>query len=297
MKIKGRGHGVAFGAATVVNAMPSGRGAAFSVALRTFAEVTLREEPTVDVEIEADGVEKGDGAREGGENMLAVESFKGTLKHFGLDLGGMIRTRSEIPIARGMKSSSAASNAIVLATLDAIGGSMDDIEIIRTGVDASLRSGVSLTGAMDDACASYLGGLHVTDNGRGLILKSLELEPVSAIFLIPEERRYSGKVDREFISQYAPVSEVAMGEALDGRHWQAMLLNGFAMAHAFRIDPAPIVAAMKNGAVSASVCGKGPSICAVSCKELEGQIAECWAGLGCRVIRTSVNNTKASRGG
>jgi len=192
----------------------------------------------------------------------------------------VIRTRSEIPIARGMKSSSAASNAIVLATLDAIGGEMGDIAIIMTGVDASLRSGVSITGAMDDACASYLGGLHVTDNRRGQILKSLELEPMSAIFLIPEERRYSGKVDRELIHQYAPISEVAMDEALGGRHWRAMLLNGFAMAHAFRIDPTPIVVAMKNGAVSASVCGKGPSICAVSGKELEGQIAECWSALG-----------------
>jgi len=54
MNIKGRGRGVAFGAATVVNAMPSGRGAAFGVRLRTFAEVTLKDDPAVDVEIEAE---------------------------------------------------------------------------------------------------------------------------------------------------------------------------------------------------------------------------------------------------
>jgi shikimate kinase len=289
MRLKGTGRGTAFGAATIVNAMPSGRGAAFSVGLRTLAEVTLKDDPAVDVEIEG-----GTGVAE--ETGLAVQSFRGTLGRFGLSLGASIRTRSEIPIARGMKSSSAASNAVVLATLDAIGESMDAIEIIRVGVEASLRSGVSLTGAMDDACASCLGGLHVTDNRRGVILKSLELEAMSAIFLIPEERRYSGKVDRGFISQYAPISEVAIEEALCGRHWHAMLLNGFAMAHAFRIDPAPVVAAMRNGAVSAGVCGKGPSICAVSRREQEGQIAECWEGLGCRIIRTAVNNVRAVGG-
>ncbi len=287
MKKVGIGRGMAFGAATVVNAMPSSRGAAFSVGLRTFAEVRLKDDPAVDVEISG-------GAGESKE--LAIESFRGTLERFSLRCGGSISTRSEIPIARGMKSSSAASNAIVLATLDAIGEKMDDIGIIRTGVAASLKSKVSLTGAMDDACASYFGGLHVTDNRKGTILKSMELEPMSAIFLIPEERRYSGEVDRSSISQYAAVSDAALEEALAGRHWHAMLLNGFAMAHAFKIDPAPIVTAMKNGAVSASLCGKGPSFCAVSPREAEGQIAECWEGFGCRIIRTAINNSRANGG-
>ncbi len=284
--VNGVGTGMAYGAATVVNAMPSGRGAAFSVNLKTLAEVRLSDDPSIEVEISG-------GAGEGKE--LAIESFKGTLEHFGLKCGARIKTRSDIPIARGMKSSSAASNAIVLATLDAIGKELDPLDIIRTGVGASLRSRVSLTGAMDDASASLLGGLRVTDNSRGIILKSLDLEPMSAIFLIPDERRYSGKVDRAFISQYAAISEIALEQALGGRHWNAMLLNGFAMAHAFGINPAPIVAAMKNGAVSASVCGKGPAICALTGQGQEGMIIDCWKEFGSTIILTTINNISAAR--
>lgn len=286
-KGKGIGKGTAFGAATIVNAMPSGRGAAFSVGLRTFAEVEVREDPSIEVEI-LGGINE--------RKELASESFRATLESFGLKHGGMIRTRSEIPIARGMKSSSAASNAIILATLDAIGETMDDIDIIKIGVAASLRAKVSLTGAFDDACASYLGGLHMTDNKKRVIIMSHNLEPMSAIFLVPEERRYSGEVNRTFISQYAGVAEMAMEEALAGRHWQAMLLNGLAMAHAFKINPAPIVAAMKNGAIAAGLCGKGPAICAVSTKEFEGQIVDGWGVLGFSIIRTEINSNKARMG-
>lgn len=279
------GIGMAYGAATVVNAMPSGRGAAFSVNLKTFAEVRITDDPSIEVEISG-------GAGEGKE--LAVESFKGTLGRFGLRCGGRIKTRSEIPIARGMKSSSAASNAIIIATLSAIGKSMSYKDILETGVAASLKSGVSLTGALDDASASLLGGLRITDNSQGVILKSIDLEPLGIVFLIPEEMRYSGRVDRAFISQYSSISEAALEQALGGRHWEAMLLNGFAMAHAFRIDPAPIVAAMKNGALSASVCGKGPAICAVARHSHERAIADCWKDYGGEIIVAATNSVSAA---
>jgi len=41
---------------------------------------------------------------------------------------------------------------------------MNDIEILNVGVDASIETKVSLTGAYDDACACYYGGFVVTDN-------------------------------------------------------------------------------------------------------------------------------------
>ena len=288
------GKGIAYGAATVVNAMPSGCGAAFGVGLKTFAEVDLTDDcGTVEVEIAG-------GAND--RKQLAVESFKVVLERFGLRYGGRIRTRSDIPIACGMKSSSVASNAIILATLDAIGQSLDEMESIKLGVDASLRAKVTLTGAFDDACASFLGGLHVTDNRHRSILKSYELGQLGVVFLVPEGKRYSGEVDRAHINSYARASTLALDGALNGNYWQAMLLNGLVMAHAFGADPSPMLAAMKNGAISAGLSGKGPAICAVARNDSEDSIVEGWKSLGLdlspgyRIIRTKTNSDHSRKG-
>jgi shikimate kinase len=81
--------------------------------------------------------------------------------------GGHVRTESEVPMAAGLKSSSAAANATVLAALDALGVA-DEVsreEACRLGVRAAREAGVTVTGAFDDASASMLGGVTVTDNG------------------------------------------------------------------------------------------------------------------------------------
>ena len=103
-------------------------------------------------------------------------------------------------------------------------------------------------------------------------------------------------MDAARIKSYARTSLLALEDALAGRHWQAMLLNGLVMADAFGVDPAPIVTAIKNGALSAGLCGKGPSICAVSKKEQEADIVDAWAGLGFRLIRTQTNSNHGRQG-
>ena len=280
-----RGKGTAFGAATVVNAMPTGCGAALSVSLQTFAEVELTGHKDIDVIITDDRSER---------TRLAIESFRVVMERFGVESGGIIKTKSNIPIACGMKSSSAASNAIVMAALDAIDKKLDDLSLINMAVEASLRAKASITGAFDDACASFLGMLQITDNFQRRILKSCDIEPLSVLFLVPDEKSYSGEVDISKIKSSGKLSGVAFSEALQGRHWQAMLLNGLTMCRVFGYDPLPIIDAMQNGALSAGLSGKGPAICAVSKKENEAQIEEGWEALGHTIIKTEVNQKKAT---
>jgi shikimate kinase len=280
----GRGKGTAFGAATIVNAMPSGFGAALSVGLRTFAEVELTGERDVKVEIAGDSSEN---------TRLAAESFRIVLDRFGVEGGGKVKTRSEIPIACGMKSSSAASNAVVMATLQAVDGKLDDLSIINLGVEASLRAKATVTGAFDDACASLLGRLHLTDNSRRRIIKSYDVEPLSALFLVPQGKSYSGDVKISSVKSSSKLSGIAFSEALQGRYWQAMLLNGFAMSRIFGYDPLPIIQAMQGGAISAGLSGKGPAVCAVCKKEDEPSVVESWKPFGHKIIGTEVNLRRA----
>jgi shikimate kinase len=102
---------LAHGAATIVNAIALGKGAAFGVDIWTKAEVELTSEAGFfSVQIDSDP----------NENTLLVEkTVIRVMQKFGLEktFGAKIRTQSNIPVARGLKSSSAAANATALATI------------------------------------------------------------------------------------------------------------------------------------------------------------------------------------
>jgi shikimate kinase len=99
-----KGKATTHGAATVVNGIACGKGAAFGVALETTATVELTGEPgRFEVSIEDEP---------GEETALAEHCVRLVLEKFGLagEHGARIATRSQIPMSRGLKSSSAAAN-------------------------------------------------------------------------------------------------------------------------------------------------------------------------------------------
>jgi shikimate kinase len=88
---------IAHGAATIVNAIALGKGAAFGVDLWTKAEVRLTEEPNViKGEITSDPTES---------TALIEKTVSRIFKHFSVDkrFGAKVKTWSNIPVARGLK--------------------------------------------------------------------------------------------------------------------------------------------------------------------------------------------------
>jgi shikimate kinase len=148
------------GAVTIVNAMATGKGAALGVRLWTKAKVTLTDQGGSFVGHNSTYPEE--------DTFLIEETARHVFRKFKVDkeFGAIVETRSNIPVAVGLKSSSAVSNAVALACVRALGSQATDIQIVSLGVDASFRADVTLTGAYDDACASYFGGLVATDNKR-----------------------------------------------------------------------------------------------------------------------------------
>ena len=209
---------IAHGAATIINAIATGKGAAVGVDLWTKATVTITNEVgQVDVNIKSDSLENPD---------LAQITVENIFKNFGLEkqFGAKVETTSNIPIARGLKSSSAAANAIALATINAIGRRLDDVEIIRLGVDCALQANVTITGAFDDACASFLGGIVITDNVKKNIIRRFELiESPIVLFYVPNEKKYTINSNVKRIKNMASVVKVAYNEAINGNYWKAIL--------------------------------------------------------------------------
>ena len=278
------GRAVACGAGTIVNAISTLRGAAFALDIHTVAEVMLSED------------EKGVcGVIEGGGDARLIEfAVEDTLSRFGLSLGGVVKTSSEIPQASGLKSSSAAANATVLATLAAIGESesLSREDVVRIGVGSAIRAGVTITGAFDDAAASCLGGVVVTDNEKCEILRRDEVE-AEVVAYVPPVKAFSRDASLSRAKLIAPLVEDANRSAEAGDYWHAMTLNGLLYCAALDFSPEPILDALEVGAVSATLSGTGPSYVAITEGDATDAVAKMWGRMDGRVIRTEINNSGA----
>ncbi|MEM3704185.1 MAG: shikimate kinase, partial [Candidatus Bathyarchaeia archaeon] len=212
---------ISYGAATIVNAIATGEGAAFGVDLWTKAEVELTDNAgVIEGEIVSDPSEK---------TVLIEKTVKRVLAYFGLNekVGAKVKTWSNIPIARGLKSSSAAANAIALATVAALKKQLDDLTIINLGVDGALDAKVTITGAFDDACASYFGGIVITNNIERKIIKHLAVpDDHVVLFHIPKKKAYTIQSNVARMKAVAPLVKIAYMEALKGNFWTALTLNG-----------------------------------------------------------------------
>lgn len=248
-----RGKGLSHGAGTIVNAIANGRGAAFGLDLRTEAEVELDSSGLVDVRIE--GFE-GEGTE------LAERCVRNVLDRMARreGYGAKVTTRSQIPVSRGLKSSSAAANAVVLATLDALGEELDPLRAIRIGTKSAIEAKVSVTGAFDDACASLLGGVVLTDNRTERVLRRDTLpESLKAVIHVPGFQVRKGSLPLDRFRTVSPASEAAFERARRGRYKEAMVINSLACASALGLSMEPTFKALEAGAYAAGLSGTGPA--------------------------------------
>lgn len=278
-----------FGAATIVNAIASGRGAAFGIGLSTKASVELNDSGEIDATII-------DNPKE--DTSLMKAAVGRVFSFFGVRYGAVVETESNIPIARGLKSSSVAANAVVLAAVAAVREKEpllrqpSDLQIIKMGVDAAVEAKVTVTGAFDDAAASYFGGYVVSDNTRNRIIKSGRMKPLKVILFVPEKKMYTREVDAEYLKLFSKEVMLAWDAARRGKIFSAMTLNGLIYSIALHQDPNIALAALEAGALSAGLCGKGPTVAAL----VEGnskKIRDAWSVFDGELIETETNNKKA----
>jgi len=278
-----KGYAWANGAATILNAVANWKGSAFGIELKTTAEV----------ELNRSGCIKGDVP--GMDTRLIERCAQLVLERFGCKYGATVRTQSEIPVAGGLKSSSTAANAVVLATLDALDEDLDRIEAAKIGVQAAREAGVTITGALDDALASMLGGVVVTDNRKMALLKHEELCG-DVMLLVPDKKLFSRDTNVERSRLIAPLADVVFELAMRGDWGRAMTLNGFAYCGALGLPAEPLLLALQAGVQGVSLSGTGPAYAALLGRASADDLEDAWKILGGRIIRTKANNKGASKG-
>jgi shikimate kinase len=282
MTAKRKVRAIVHGAISIVNAIATGKGSALGISLKVTAEVELQ---------------KGHGlrfitGRNGGKlikNIIQKTIPKETIESNMIS----IRVDSEIPIGYGLKSSSAVSNAIVLACSQiAREEDINDNTILEVAALSSLEAKVSLTGAYDDATACYFGGFSVTDNySRRLIRKERAPENLYAIIILPSS---TTRGDVRKLRNLSDIFIDAFRFAESGQYWKAMKLNGVLASAALSSSYAPAMAAMEHGALSASISGNGPSIAAVANEDAIEPIVGALSKYDGEIIVSKVNNEKAN---
>lgn len=255
--------------ATVINAISIGRGSAYGIKLYVTADVNIisrnsdydiecicmsLDDPDMDVSLIDECVKLVY------ERLCECKDFN--LKNITLK----VETKSDIPPGSGLSSSSAASNSVVYATLltllDEAGLTVDDVgisdeDIINIGIEASLNVGVSITGAYDDASASFYGGWKITDNMKREIIADYPHKYSKVLIYIPDKSSYTAQCDVENMKILAPLVEIAFSHALDKNIEKALTLNGLLYSTALNLDTQVALDALKAGAKAAGLSGTG----------------------------------------
>jgi shikimate kinase len=254
------GKGKSFGAITIVSAIASGKGCALGIDL------------PLEVEIE---LERGELEKKSFVDFCIQEVFS----HFNVSWKPRVKIDSKIPQARGLKSSSAVANAVIIAALDALGESVGKEEILKMNVEASRKAGVSITGALDDASACLWGGLTFTDNRRDVILKREKFEEdLKCILYIPEKVSYTRDLllKLENIKKYSDVVDSIFSLAYEGRVCEAMTLNGLVYSPVLGFPVQRIVEAIGAGARSCSLSGTGSAFAALVPQNRVKDVVDAW---------------------
>jgi len=286
--MRGNGRAVAHGAVTILNAFATGKGAAMGVDLWTRAKVTLQDGGGASF-----GIVSSD---QQGSSRLATRVADKVLELYGYGgkLHGEVVTSSNIPTAVGLKSSSAAANAVALATASALDREPDDDVLVEIGVEASLECGVSLTGAYDDSFASWHGGAVLTDNDRRKVEKVLKVpDDIRIIILVPPRQTLTGNLDRHRFAPIKRISQLAYDAACNGHVWDSLTLNGLAFSAVLGEDPRPALSAIEAGALGAGLSGKGPAVVAAVEENQVKMVRQAFEKFEGRIIETEPNYSRA----
>jgi len=298
------------GAVSVVNAIVTGHaGGSVAVDLHTEAKVTLLED-VPEVEVVIDGKEATGRIVDasvpsplgGDEGVLARLCLKAVVARLGEpEWGGRVETTSTIPSSRGLKSSSAAANAVVLAANRAFelyeGRALSRGECLMAAIEAALDAGVTITGAFDDATASLDGGVVITDNLQRIVLhREAVPEDLRAVILVPQAKTPTASVRDLPYGAFATLALDAHALARKGEWLRAMTLNGLYTAALYGTPPTWSRDALAAGALAAGTSGTGPAFAAIAREPDAANVAKTMqavAPAGARVLTVALTNRRA----
>ncbi|WP_299522631.1 shikimate kinase [uncultured Methanobrevibacter sp.] len=278
------------GSATIINAIATGFGSAFGIGL----DITCQAKTQDSLITCSNDV--------GASTDLMEICAKKTFEKYGIsknDFGLKISTKSELPMASGLSSSSALSNSVVSVTSKIIAEEfnlkpLNDLEIINLAIDASLEAKVTITGSFDDATASYFGGVVVTDNEHRKFIIKEKMDEYPVLVYMPNFCSESGSSDVNRMKVLSPLVEITFELAESKDYFKALNLNGLIYANTLGFNSNIAIDALSVGALASGLSGTGSSFVAICEDDKIDDIKETWSKYEGRIIETKVDNIGCS---
>lgn len=268
-----------YGAVSIVNAIATGKGSTLGVSLKVTVKVTL--EPG------HSGISRNFVNDKLVNRIIRTILPNSIIKNHFIS----ISLTSEIPAGWGLKSSSAVSNAVSLACYKLVNDKIYDKAVLNTAVNSSLWAKVSITGAYDDACGCYYGGLVLTDNFyKRLIRRDPVNEDLHVIIFLPTG---IARGEIKNLIYHKELYNHAFKLALKGDYWKAMNLNGVITNSVLYNNYLPAVRALENNCLGVSYSGNGPAIASVVHKDNVEDLKNSIEKLQGKIIHTKANNLKS----
>lgn len=274
------------GSATIINAIATGYGSAFGIDLCIKCKAKTQNN---------DITAKND---VGANTEFMVKCAQNVFNKYGIstnEFGIDLSTKSDLPMASGLSSSSALSNGITAICSNIIAEEfnlkpLNDFDIINLAIESSLQSKVTITGAFDDATASYFGGIVVTNNIYRELLVREKMDTFNILIYMPNHISPSGTSDVERMKVLSSLVEIAFNLAKSGDYFKALNLNGLIYSSTLGFNPSIAIDALDQGALASGLSGTGSSFVAICPSDKIDNVKNSWEKYDGRIIETIVNN-------
>ena len=182
-----------------------------------------------------------------------------------------------IPIAQGLKSSSALCVAAVRALCDATETDLELADIVSIAVDAQLESGITLTGSVDDTWACATPGWKLIDANQPDVRQGILLEGSGPkrddwdVLIVSRGPREKRPALEDFIPHQHHFIQ-ALNALQEENELVALTMNGRGVIGATGDVKGRIMTndALVNSARAAGITGSGTAIVIVVPKLLQG---------------------------
>lgn len=237
-------------AITVVNAIALGKGAAIGIEANNI--VTISKSDNLEILT----------FPEDNDNKLiqtCLEEFSKDQQISPLKI--RVETEFELPPAKGLKTSSAVSCALLEGLYRHYELPVDYETIIKMSAKCTIKAGVSITGAIDDAWAAHFGGYFVTDNlNRSILFSSNTPFSHYVYLLIPQDSTPKSKLPDLSEEKNLTFLDEAIRYAMEGEIESAIAKNTeFYSPHLLK-DETIIEDLSKTTTSVVGINGAGPSI-------------------------------------
>ncbi|MFO7966839.1 MAG: shikimate kinase [Archaeoglobaceae archaeon] len=264
--------GEAYAAGTIVNGLATGIGCAFGLDLKTRVDISIEDDIKYSILL-VDGKEVSD------------RIVDRVMRSFGFK--GIVKAESVIPRGCGLGSSSAFMNAMLISILNLKEEELDAQYILTTNATMAMEMGISYTGAIDDAGASLLGGVVLSNNEEMKFYHRNTLVFDDALILIPEWGR--GEISMKELRKEPQEVEHAVDYVFEHDYMSAMLSNSRYYCRKLEYSFEPVEQAAELG-LHGGLSGNGPAYTAFGERDRIQELKTLWDSYG-QVIETKLVNS------